>query len=76
VVDFEAVPQLTVSESEAIRRALARVGVQLESAGVPYDTAWRQAAVAEAIDDVAHASPADSPAYTPSPRSTRGATRA
>jgi hypothetical protein len=75
-VDFDAVPPLTAPESEAIRDVLSRVGVQLEPARVPYDSAWRQAGVAEATDDVEHASPAALPPYAPSPRSTRGATRA
>ena len=75
-MDFDAVPPLTAPESEAIRHALARVGVRLESARVPYDSAWRHAAVAEATDDVEHTSPAALAPYAPSPRSTRGATRA
>jgi hypothetical protein len=75
-VDFDAVPPLTAPESEAIRHALARVGVRLESARVPDDSAWRQGALGEATDDIEHASPAALPPYAPSPRSTRGATRA
>jgi hypothetical protein len=75
-VDIEAVPPLTDSEARALRDALDRAGVRLELAPAAYDTAWRRASVAEATDDVEHLSPEALPLYAPSPRSTRGATRA
>jgi hypothetical protein len=51
--------------------ALARVGLSLEKAHQAYRSPWRRTAIEEALD------PEAEPAlYTPSPRSTRGATRA
>lgn len=72
---FEVVPYLTASESDAIRTALAEAGVRPDEPPVGYTSAWRRAAVAEAVEDELERS-LPAAGYAPSPRSTRGATRA
>lgn len=57
-------------ERRALERALEEAGVGVQEQPQPYGSAWRQTAAREAIDG----EPLDG--YAPSPRSTRGATRA
>jgi hypothetical protein len=70
-VDLEAVPPIPPTELELLEAALARAGVDLDARPGAYESAWRRAGIAEAAG---HADGDDG--YTPSPRSTRGATRA
>ena len=53
-----------------MRQALERAGVRLDGQPEAYRSAWRRAALREGTDDE------PVPRYAPSPRSTRGATRA
>lgn len=69
-MDFEVVPPLREPEQQAVRQALERAGVRLDGQPEAYRSAWRRAALREGTD----AEPV--PRYAPSPRSTRGATRA
>jgi hypothetical protein len=70
-MELETVPPVPPSEQEALREALARAGVDLDGGPGGYRCAWRRAGLAEATG---YADESDG--YTPSPRSTRGATRA
>jgi hypothetical protein len=67
---LEVDPPVADAEREALVVALRRVGVGLERRSPSHDSAWRQAAAREAVD------PEPGERYAPSPRSTRGATRA
>ena len=67
---IEVVPPVAEGESVALRRGLATLGLRLDGQPEAYRSAWRRAALREATDN----EPA--PRYAPSPRSTRGATRA
>ena len=65
----EVVPPLGEAELRALSYALERVGVRSDGQPEAYRSAWRRAALREAT--------ANEPRrYAPSPRSTRGATRA
>jgi hypothetical protein len=68
---LEITPELADAEREALRAALGKAGVSLEPRPHGYDSAWRRAALREAVDDGLVAQ-----RYARSPRSTRGATRA
>ena len=68
---LEVVPPVPSDELDALVEALARAGIELDGRSGVYACAWRRAGLAEATG---HADEADG--YTPSPRSTRGATRA
>ncbi len=69
-MEIVAHPPLATSEREALERALERAGIR--SAGpVAYTSPWRNAGLLEAVDADEEPAP-----YAPSPRSTRGATRA
>jgi hypothetical protein len=70
-VDLEAVPPIPPTELGLLESALAQAGVDLDATPGVYESAWRQAGLAEATG---HAD--EDGGYTPSPRSTRGATRA
>jgi hypothetical protein len=67
---IEVVPPVPESESAALHRALATLGVRLDGQPEAYRSAWRRTALREATDNE------PVPRYAPSPRSTRGATRA
>jgi hypothetical protein len=73
-VDIEVVPPLGETEQQAVRHALVRAGIRLDALALPYLSAWRRAAALESVDNEPDAS--RSGRYAPSPRSTRGATRA
>lgn len=68
-------PALTEPELAAVRVALGRAGVRLDTLPESYRSAWKRSAVSEAVaTDVV---PVQVVArYARSPRSTRGATRA
>lgn len=69
---LEVTPELGHAEREALRAALDRAGVSLESRpSRGYESAWRRAALREGVEDEPVAQ-----RYARSPRSTRGATRA
>ena len=68
---LEISPPLPDEERKALSRALVRAGVHLDGRPEAYASAWWRTAAQEAVDDV----PAPM-RYAPSPRSTRGATRA
>jgi hypothetical protein len=69
-VELSVTPAVDESTERALRSALAAVGADAPRAQV-YEGAWRRAALAEGVER-------DDPdvGYAPSPRSTRGATRA
>jgi hypothetical protein len=67
---IEVVPAVSEGESAALHRALATLGVHLDGQPEAYRSAWRRTALREATDNE------PVPRYAPSPRSTRGATRA
>jgi hypothetical protein len=69
-VDIEAVPPVDSSGQRAVIEALERAGVRVEVAPAAYESAWRAVGLSEAVDGE------EPEAYAPSPRSTRGATRA
>jgi hypothetical protein len=66
-------PPLHDDELVALARALARAGLPLDGAPAAYRSRWKRTAGEEAVDD---APPDLEDRYAPSPRSTRGATRA
>jgi hypothetical protein len=68
---LEVQPPLPEAERRALRDALARSGIRIDSVSEAFTAAWFRAAVREAVDR----SPAAG-RYAPSPRRTRGATRA
>ena len=73
-MDLDARPPLDPLELEAVRLALARAGLVLDGPPHAYASAWRSAGRAEGAGD---GEPDDEDiAYTRSPRSTLGATRA
>jgi hypothetical protein len=74
-VELDAFPPLTELESEAICIAFVRAGLRLDAPPDGYTSAWRRAGMSESTDDEAEAPPLTD-LYTPSPRSTLGATRA
>lgn len=69
-MDIEVVPPVAAPGQRALTEALERAGVTTDGAPSEYESAWRTAGLHEAagLDE-----PED---YAPSPRSTRGATRA
>lgn len=69
-MDIEAVPPLAAPGQRALIEALERAGVRLDPAPAAYESAWRAAG----LRDVVEADELED--YAPSPRSTRGATRA
>jgi hypothetical protein len=71
-VEIDAMPRLTATEDTALRRAFALAGVRLDRAPAAYTSEWRRAAACEAVGGELSAPRR----YAPSPRSTRGATRA
>jgi hypothetical protein len=64
-------PRSRDDELAVIRVALERAGLRLDEHPEVYANSWRSAALREAVDDELEMIP-----YAPSPRSTRGATRA
>jgi hypothetical protein len=70
---LEVSPQPGDSELAAIRLALACADVRLDGQPALYTSAWRRAALREAIGDEPEPEPEP---HVLSPRSTRGATRA
>jgi hypothetical protein len=64
-------PELEGPERIALEQALGTIGARLRATPDPSRSAWIRAARLEAVDRAPSA-----PRYTPSPRSTRGATRA
>ena len=62
-------PPLPDRELAALQQALIRAGTRLDHLPEAYVSAWRRAAAREATRN-------EPVRYTPSPRSTRGATRA
>ncbi len=62
-------PPVDESTAQALDTALRAIGIDSQSVRA-YDDAWRRAALHEGVEDEADAG------YAPSPRSTRGATRA
>ncbi len=69
-MDVEAVPSLDGPGKEAVIEALGRAGVRVEVAPAAYASAWRAAGLRDGVEGD------DAEGYAPSPRSTRGATRA
>ena len=69
-MSLEVVPPVSGGESAALRRGLTTLGVRLDGQPEPYRNPWRRTALREATDNE------PVPRYAPSPRSTRGATRA
>ncbi len=70
-MELEAIPTLSEHGLALVGRALASARAGFAATNSGYDSAWRRAAAREAVDR--------QPAvvrYAPSPRSTRGATRA
>jgi hypothetical protein len=67
----EITPPLSEAGRRAVGHALEREGVRLDGPPEPYTSPWRRIAAREAVDN--QPGPAR---YAPSPRSTRGATRA
>jgi hypothetical protein len=70
-VKLVVVPTVTASELAAVEHALADAGIRLGDVPETYVSPWSRAAVREAVDNEPRTS-----RYAPSPRSTRGATRA
>jgi hypothetical protein len=68
-VRIDVTPRLPDRELAALEQALARAGTRLGHVPDAYVSAWRRAAAREATRN-------EPARYTPSPRSTRGATRA
>jgi hypothetical protein len=69
----EIAPPLTEAGRRALGHALERAGVRLDGLPAIYTSPWRRTAAREAVDNQP---PRPSARYAPSPRSTRGATRA
>ena len=69
---IDVVPPLGPAEQQVVTIGLARAGMRLDGVHVAYASAWRRAAAREAVDST----PPAPARYAPSPRSTRGATRA
>ena len=67
---IEVAPPLREAELRALSYALERAGVRSDGQPESYRSAWRRTALREATDNE------PVPRYAPSPRSTRGATRA
>ncbi len=72
---LEIVPALPEPARRALVLALARAGLRLDGAPEAYSSAWRRAAVLDAVESWALPEPRLG-SYAPSPRRTRGATRA
>jgi hypothetical protein len=72
-MEIDVAPSAGERERDVLAVALARVGV--EASGLPpgYASCWRRAGFAEAVER--EPAPESAP-YAPSPRSSRGATRA
>jgi hypothetical protein len=70
-VELETTPALSEPESTVLRRAIESVQAGFVTSHPGYESAWRKTATREAADRL----PAVA-RYAPSPRSTRGATRA
>lgn len=70
-MSFDVVPVPSEPDLAAIRRALARAGIRPDGQSEAYSSEWRLAAAREATDNQPAAA-----RFAPSPRSTRGATRA
>jgi hypothetical protein len=71
-VELEFVPRPPSGEAEAVLAALAEAGVAADLVQNGRDSAWRAAALLEAVER----DPRGADGYALSPRSTRGATRA
>lgn len=69
-MDVRTDPPLDESEQRALIGALERAGVPVDGAPEQYRSAWRAAGLRDALE------PDEAESYAPSPRSTRGATRA
>jgi hypothetical protein len=68
---LQVTPPLPDAERQAVGHALERAGIWLDARPAAYASPWWRTAALEAVDN------APVPArYAPSPRSTRGATRA
>jgi hypothetical protein len=48
-MSFEVEPAVTEPEAEALRDALARAGIGLDSRPRAYDSAWRRAGIREGV---------------------------
>jgi len=68
---LEIAPPLPEAERNALSHALERAGIRLDSRPEAYASAWWRTAAQEGVDNL----PVPT-RYAPSPRSTRGATRA
>ena len=73
---FDVQPSVGDSELAAIRAAFERVGLPLDTRPAAYTSNWRRAALEEAFDDEPEPVRPEPVRYAPSPRRTRGATRA
>lgn len=69
-MEIRATPAVDAAEQRALLVALERADVRYPGSEL-YRQAWRRAGLLEAVDDDEQAV-----GYAPSPRSTRGATRA
>ena len=65
---IELRPEAGPDADEAVLRALANEALRERAGAAPYLSDWRRAALAEGVDR--------DPGYAPSPRRSRGATRA
>lgn len=65
---IELLPEAGADAHEAVLRALAAEALSERRGAAPYLSDWRRAAIAEGVDR--------DPGYAPSPRRSRGATRA
>ena len=68
VQQVDLVPDGSPAVTTAVARALAVVAADAKRSTFAYGSAWRRAALGEAVDR--------DPGYVPSPRSKRGAARA
>jgi hypothetical protein len=72
-VEIDVTPSAGERDRHVLAAALARAGIEANGPPPGYASRWRRAGFAEAVER--EAAPAPAP-YAPSPRSSRGATRA
>jgi hypothetical protein len=78
MADFEVRPPVSAGERVALEHALKEIATEAVAADPRASSAWWRAGVLDGPDaaDPFEAEPSGSERYAPSPRSTRGATRA
>ena len=72
-MEIVVVPRVAAAQMRALAALLEEAGIRPPH-GHGYESAWRRSALREAVERCERCERED--AYTPSPRSTRGATRA